>query len=155
MTSPTIVIKKYGNRRLYNTFDSRYVNLDEIAALVREGKQVQVIDAKTGEDLTRVTLTQIITEDAKDKPTGICHVVSEVRLRYLSNGAGRSTEPAGRDAVCNSLARRIGKTSLELCFSDNAPRRRVGTSDFAPARGRTGESYAKELTEKNHKAPQA
>jgi polyhydroxyalkanoate synthesis repressor PhaR len=71
MTSPTIVIKKYGNRRLYNTFDSRYVNLDEIAALVREGKQVQVIDAKTGEDLTRVTLTQIITEDAKDKPTGL------------------------------------------------------------------------------------
>lgn len=67
----TVVIKKYGNRRLYDTAGSRYVNLDDIAALVREGKAVQVVDAKTLRDLTRVTLTQIITEDAKDKPTGL------------------------------------------------------------------------------------
>jgi polyhydroxyalkanoate synthesis repressor PhaR len=70
MKSP-IVIKKYGNRRLYDTTNSRYVNLDDIAAFVREGKEVSVVDAKTGQDLTRVTLTQIITEDAKDKPTGL------------------------------------------------------------------------------------
>jgi polyhydroxyalkanoate synthesis repressor PhaR len=71
MKSSAIVIKKYGNRRLYDTAGSRYVNLDDIAALVREGKNVQVVDAKTGQDLTRVTLTQIITEDAKGKPTGL------------------------------------------------------------------------------------
>ncbi len=69
--SATVVIKKYGNRRLYDTSGSRYVNLDDIAVLIRKGKQVQVVDAKTGEDLTRVTLTQIITEDAKDTPTGL------------------------------------------------------------------------------------
>ena len=68
---PAVVVKKYGNRRLYDTSDSRYVNLEDIAALIREGREVKVIDAKTGEDLTRVTLTQIITEDAKDKPTGL------------------------------------------------------------------------------------
>jgi polyhydroxyalkanoate synthesis repressor PhaR len=66
-----VIIKKYGNRRLYDTAGSRYVNLDDIAELVREGKVVQVVDAKTGQDLTRVTLTQIITEDARDKPTGL------------------------------------------------------------------------------------
>jgi polyhydroxyalkanoate synthesis repressor PhaR len=66
-----VVIKKYSNRRLYDTSNSRYVNLDDIAALIREGTDVQVVDAKSGEDLTRVTLTQIITEDAKDKPTGL------------------------------------------------------------------------------------
>lgn len=71
MDSATVVIKKYGNRRLYDTAGSRYVNLEDIAALVREGKDVKVVDAKTGRDLTRVTLTQIITEDAKDKPTGL------------------------------------------------------------------------------------
>jgi polyhydroxyalkanoate synthesis repressor PhaR len=65
------IIKKYGNRRLYDTAASRYINLDDIATLIREGKDVKVIDAKTGQDLTRVTLTQIITEDAKDKPTGL------------------------------------------------------------------------------------
>jgi polyhydroxyalkanoate synthesis repressor PhaR len=67
----TIVIKKYGNRRLYDTAGSRYVNLDDIARFVREGKEIQVVDAKTGQDLTRVTLTQVIMEDAKEKPTGL------------------------------------------------------------------------------------
>ena len=71
MKPGTIVIKKYGNRRLYDTAGSRYVNLDDIAGLVRQGKDVQVVDAKTGQDLTRVTLTQVIMEDAKEKPTGL------------------------------------------------------------------------------------
>lgn len=65
------VIKKYGNRRLYDTAASRYVNLEDIAAMIREGTQVRVVNAKTGADLTRVILTQIITEDARDKPTGL------------------------------------------------------------------------------------
>ena len=67
----TVLIKKYGNRRLYDTAGSRYVNLDDLAALIRKGKDLQVIDAKTGQDLTRVVLTQIITEDAKGRPTGL------------------------------------------------------------------------------------
>ena len=71
MNPSPVVIKKYGNRRLYDTAGSRYVNLDDIAALIREGRELKVVDAKTGQDLTRVTLTQIITEDAKDKPTGL------------------------------------------------------------------------------------
>ncbi len=71
MKPSTVIIKKYGNRRLYDTAGSGYVNLDDIARFVREGKDVQVVDAKTGRDLTRVTLTQIITEDAKGKPTGL------------------------------------------------------------------------------------
>lgn len=71
MEAAVIRIKKYGNRRLYDTAGSRYVNLETIAALIRDGKRVEIVDAKTGQDLTRVTLTQIITEDAKDKPTGL------------------------------------------------------------------------------------
>jgi polyhydroxyalkanoate synthesis repressor PhaR len=66
-----VLIKKYGNRRLYDSSNSKYVNLDDIAAFIREGREVKVVDAKTGQDLTRVTLTQIITEDAKGKPTGL------------------------------------------------------------------------------------
>ena len=71
MKPSTVVIKKYGNRRLYDTASSRYVNLDDIAAFIRAGKEIKVVDARSGQDLTRVTLTQIITEDAKDKPTGL------------------------------------------------------------------------------------
>lgn len=71
MKPATVIIKKYGNRRMYDTAGSRYVNLDDLAGLVRQGKEVRVEDARTGKDLTRVTLTQIITEDAKQKPTGL------------------------------------------------------------------------------------
>lgn len=59
--SPTIV-KKYGNRRLYHTGESRYVTLDELATKVRAGEDVQVVDAKSGQDLTQATLTQMIIE---------------------------------------------------------------------------------------------
>jgi polyhydroxyalkanoate synthesis repressor PhaR len=67
----TVVIKKYGNRRLYDTSASRYVNLDDISAMVRNGTDVKVVDAGTGEDLTRLTLSQIIMEEAKDHPSGL------------------------------------------------------------------------------------
>ena len=71
MAADTIVIKKYANRRLYDTSNSRYINLEDIGALVRNGKDVQVVDANSGEDITRVTLTQIIVEDAKGQPAGL------------------------------------------------------------------------------------
>ena len=71
MDTGKVVIKKYANRRLYDTSHSRYINLEDIAALVRNGKEVQVVDAGTGDDITRVTLTQIIVEDAKGQPAGL------------------------------------------------------------------------------------
>ncbi len=71
MDTDKVVIKKYANRRLYDTCNSRYINLEDIAALVRNGKEVQVVDAGTGDDITRVTLTQIIVEDAKGQPAGL------------------------------------------------------------------------------------
>src|SRR5271169_3896386 len=71
MSTAAIVIKKYPNRRLYDTAASRYIKLEDIAGFIRDGKDVQVVDAQTGQDLTRVTLTQIIMDDAKQQPTGL------------------------------------------------------------------------------------
>ena len=61
--SPEIVIKKYANRRLYDTSTSQYVTLDYLRDLVKKGTDFQVIDAKSGEDLTRGVLAQIIFEE--------------------------------------------------------------------------------------------
>jgi polyhydroxyalkanoate synthesis repressor PhaR len=58
-----VVIKKYANRRLYNTRTSAYVTLEDLAAMVREGTEFVVYDAKTNDDLTRQILTQIIFEE--------------------------------------------------------------------------------------------
>ncbi len=65
MERKKIVIKKYENRRLYDATHSRYVNLDEIARAIQDGNDVQVLDAATGEDITRLVLTLIIVEQAK------------------------------------------------------------------------------------------
>jgi polyhydroxyalkanoate synthesis repressor PhaR len=59
----TIVIKKYANRRLYNTATSSYVTLDDLCHMVKDGAEFVVYDAKSGEDITRSVLTQIIVEE--------------------------------------------------------------------------------------------
>lgn len=58
-----VIIKKYANRRLYNTETSSYITLDHLAAMTREGRDFKVIDAKTEEDITHNVLTQIIMEE--------------------------------------------------------------------------------------------
>ncbi|MEM9491852.1 MAG: polyhydroxyalkanoate synthesis regulator DNA-binding domain-containing protein [Myxococcota bacterium] len=62
MSNSPVIIKKYGNRRLYDTDRSRYITLDELAAKIRQGVDVRVVDAKSGDDLTQATLTQIVIE---------------------------------------------------------------------------------------------
>ncbi len=68
-TDGTVTIKKYANRRLYNTATSSYVTLDDLCAMVKEGIEFTVFDAKSGEDITRGVLTQIIVEE-ETKGTG-------------------------------------------------------------------------------------
>ena len=58
-----IIIKKYANRRLYNTASSSYITLDDLARMVRENVEFQVLDAKTGDDITHSILTQIIMDE--------------------------------------------------------------------------------------------
>jgi len=62
-TTPPIIIKKYANRRLYNTDTSSYITLEHLAQMVRENREFKVVDAKTGDDITRTVLTQIIVEE--------------------------------------------------------------------------------------------
>ena len=60
---PPVVVKKYANRRLYNTETSAYITLDNLAEMVRKGRDFVVYDAKSGDDITRGVLTQIIVEE--------------------------------------------------------------------------------------------
>jgi polyhydroxyalkanoate synthesis repressor PhaR len=62
---PVRVIKRYANRKLYDTRDSKYITLDRIAELVRNGEEVKVLDNRSKDDLTKLTLAQIIYEEQK------------------------------------------------------------------------------------------
>jgi len=83
-----LIIKKYENRRLYNTSTSQYINQDQVAQLVRDGHDVRVVDATTGEDVTRLILAQIVVEDAKT-PDSIFPL--DV-LRHMILASGRATQ---------------------------------------------------------------
>ena len=85
---PKVVIRKYENRRLYDTAQSRYVNLDEVAEMIRKGIEVEVVDARSGENLTRVILTQIIVEDARDSDSALPVDL----LRQLVVASGRASQ---------------------------------------------------------------
>jgi polyhydroxyalkanoate synthesis repressor PhaR len=60
-----VLVKKYSNRRLYDTAESRYITMEELAQTIRSGRSVRVVDAKTHEDLTQQTLTQVIMESGR------------------------------------------------------------------------------------------
>lgn len=67
MKNPEVLIRKYSDRRLYDTGASRYVKLEDIARMVRDGIDVRVVDGRTGKDLTNLVFTQIIVENARER----------------------------------------------------------------------------------------
>jgi polyhydroxyalkanoate synthesis repressor PhaR len=74
-----VMLKKYANRRLYDTEKSAYVTLSQVADMIKQGRQVEVIDAKTEEDVTGFILTQIVLEEARKKnallPVPLLHLI--------------------------------------------------------------------------------
>ncbi|MGH7432283.1 MAG: polyhydroxyalkanoate synthesis regulator DNA-binding domain-containing protein [Candidatus Methylomirabilales bacterium] len=95
MTEEQVVIKKYSNRKLYDLNRSRYVTLEEIAEMIRQGRQVRIVDADSQEDLTNVTLVQILLEEEKRRnllPVAFLHrlikygeMYQDVFRQYLSS----------------------------------------------------------------------
>ena len=95
------VVKRYANRKLYDTRNSRYVTLQQIADFVRHGEDVRIIDNKSKEDLTDVTLAQIIYEEQKNKVQGQAR--SLVTLRGLIQRGGERIMTTLRDGPVGKL----------------------------------------------------
>ena len=109
---PTI-IKKYANRRLYNTGTSTYVTLEDLAAMVKRGEDFLVQDAKTGEDITRAVLTQIIVEE-EGKGTNLLPITF---LRQLIRFYGDSMQymvPTYLDFTLDALTKDQDKWRSQL-----------------------------------------
>ena len=102
------IVKRYANRKLYDTERSCYVTLDDISGMIKAGEEVRVVDNKSGEDLTSVTLAQIIFETEKKKsfmPLGL--------LRDLIQNGGETISEFARERV-HSAATEIRETAQKL-----------------------------------------
>jgi polyhydroxyalkanoate synthesis repressor PhaR len=155
------VVKKYANRRLYNTATSSYVTLDELSQMVRKGEEFVVFDAKTGEDITRSVLTQIILEeDSKGRnllPIGFLrHLIGyyddslqSFLPRYLElsmeNFARHQDQMRGY--VEQTFGRFFPLNQLEDMTRQNMALFQRAATMFRPAPGAEGEAGAGEQAE--------
>src|SRR3990167_7072182 len=112
------VVKRYSNRKLYDTQESRYVTLEEIEEMIRSGKEIAAVDAASGEDLTAVTLTQIILENERSHratlPTAFLHQL----IKH-----GEAWQDFIAKSMCSSLEGVVSsQREMERVFQDWAAR---------------------------------
>jgi polyhydroxyalkanoate synthesis repressor PhaR len=139
------VIKRYSNRKLYDTQESRYVTLEELEELIRSGKEISVVDVSTGEDLTSVTLAQIILENERNRraalPTAFLHQLIKhgeawqdfLQKSLRSSLEGIMTSQREADRVFRDWAARAGW--LQAQAGEAKPERRAEPAEAEALRG--------------------
>jgi len=104
-----VIIKKYANRRLYNTGTSTYVTLEDLAAMVKKGEDFAVYDAKTGEDITRSVLTQIIFEQENKEGQNLLPITFLRQLIRFYGDSMQTLVPRFLETSIDSFTREQGK----------------------------------------------
>lgn len=151
-SSDKVTIKKYANRRLYDTESSSYITLDRLAEMVREGREFEVLDAKSGEDITRQVLTQIIVEEesrgATMLPLGFLkqliglygNSMQTIVPQYLEAAmdAFQRNQSTARDAMGGNMFAELAKRNMAM-FED-AAQAFSGKPKGAPGAPRQGTS---------------
>ena len=113
-TASPLLIKRYASRRLYNTETSDYVTLEDIAGFIRDGREVQIIDLKSGDDLTRQYLLQIIAEhESRGESVLPVDVLNDLVRSYMSPGVSVVPEflKASFDMLRDGQSKVIGNLS--------------------------------------------
>ena len=112
-----VTIKKYANRRLYDTESSTYITLDRLAQMVREGREFEVVDAKTGEDITRQVLTQIIVDEEARGGTTMLPINFLKQLIGLYGNSMQNFVPSYLEAAMDAFQR--NQSAAKDAFSGN------------------------------------
>jgi len=123
-TTPLRSIKRYGNRKLYDTSQSRYITLNEIARLVRSGNDVKVIDNENGDDLTAVTFAQIILEEEKRRSSLISLDLLRELVQHGEDTLAqlRTQVEKGVEAI-GTIGEKAGRRMQEMVAGAAAPER--------------------------------
>jgi len=141
-----IVIKKYANRRLYNTGTSSYITLDDLSKMTRDGVDFKVLDAKTGDDITHTILTQIIMEEESSGGEQMLPIGFLRQLISMYGNSMQSMMPSYLDAMMDNFRanqnklheafmERAGGTPLGKIAETNMAMMRAATDALMPKRG--------------------
>ena len=133
----TVLLKKYANRRLYDTDRSRYVTLEEVAEIIKSGRRVKVLDAKTREDVTAFILTQIVLEMARANnillPAPLLHLVIQYGDNVLADFFEKYLEQTVKTYLVyrSAFDEQVAKLfDLPASFTKMASRGVTGVSPF-------------------------
>ena len=146
-TGAKVTIKKYANRRLYDTESSAYITLDRLATMIREGRDFEVVDAKTGDDITHQVLTQIIVEE--ESHGGTMLPVNFLRqLIGLYGGSMQSAVPQYLEAAMDAFSKNQeamrdalgGNVFADLAKRNMAMFEEAGRAFTAPASAKPAQS---------------
>lgn len=139
MEDNTLLLKKYTNRRLYETEKSIYVTLDYVTDIIRHGRKIKVMDAKTGEDVTAAILTQIVFEEARKKkyllPTPLLYLIIQYGENVLTDFFDKYLEQTIKNYLLfHNMADDQFKKWLEYgeSYSKMNPQTMDGLSTFKP-----------------------
>ena len=121
--SHVVVIKKYSNRRLYDSAKKKYITLEDISDLIKSGKEIQVIDTQTKEDITKLILIQTILENEKNKedilPASFLHSIikygNQIAKEYFDNSFIMMMQPY--ISFQKNLQKNMNKMGLQNPFS--------------------------------------
>ena len=141
-----VTIKKYANRRLYDTESSAYITLDRLAEMVREGREFEVVDAKSGEDITRQVLTQIIV-DEESRGSTMLPVNFLKQLIGLYGNSMQGAVPQYLEAAMDAFKR--NQQAMTEAFGANA------FADIAKRNMEIFEGASRALSSTSRKAPAA
>jgi polyhydroxyalkanoate synthesis repressor PhaR len=152
-----IIIKKYANRRLYDTESSSYITLERLAEMVRQKRQFKVVDAKSGDDLTRGVLTQIIMDEESrgttmlpvnflrqlismygDQMQAVVPQYLEASLEALQRNQSQFREAVAGAFAANPFAE-IARRNMEMFTAAAASGKAPGGEAAAPAEGKSAE----------------
>jgi polyhydroxyalkanoate synthesis repressor PhaR len=148
-TGAKVTIKKYANRRLYDTESSAYITLDKLAGMIRDGRDFEVVDAKTGEDITHQVLTQIIVEE-ESRGSTMLPVNFLRQLIGLYGGSMQSAVPQYLEAAMDAFSK--NQEAMRGVFGGNVfadiAKRNMAMFEEA-GRAFTGSAQAKAPADKN------
>jgi len=145
----TRLIKRYGSRKLYDTLESRYILLEDIAEWIRDGDEISVVDNKTGEDVTALTLTQVISEQSRKTssflPNDLLHdliragetSVKRIQMsmeNLVQKGIGKLVPISSAREEMNNLRQRLDELEVAVNQAETSV---VVTEEPAPAKKKT------------------
>lgn len=151
MAEEQVLIKKYSNRKLYDLNRSRYITLEEIADLIRKGDHVKIVDAETQEDLTNITLVQILLEEEKRRnllPVAFLHQL--IKYGEIYQDAFRQYLSSSLEAMI-SMQQKAAKGVEQWAKLGGV---REGTSSQEPATQESSSSMKAELASLKEKLAQ-